>query len=78
MILDVNVEQEQVTALRWITDPTDGDFDLIREGDTAVTLPAQGLKDIRNGQCGLCDGVKEAEGLIKALQKAIDLGWLGS
>jgi hypothetical protein len=76
-IIDINNQEEEViTEIRWSTSASEGDnnYNLIRD-KSSVTLRQEGLDEIAAGDCNLCENASEAEALIKALQKAIDLGW---
>jgi hypothetical protein len=78
-IFDVNKEQQQpTTEIRWSTeaDTSDQCFNLIKGRDHGITLHEEGLENIFEGNSMLCENKDEAESLIKALQKAIELGWV--
>jgi len=70
-IFDVTTEQKNISELQWCTN---GEYNLTktREGVGLKPLCAQWLKDGTN----FLSTKKNAENLIKALQKAIDLGWI--
>lgn len=68
-----------ITRIRWASSasPADDSYDLIRDASgTGVTIDREGLEEMVAGDCSLCCPKEEAESLIKALQKAIDLGWV--
>jgi hypothetical protein len=71
-------EQEAITEIRWATEAGSDDqaYNLVRsKSQSAVTLKKEALMELAAEDSSLCENVSEAEGLIKALQKAIDLGW---
>ena len=68
---DVTKPENQVTEIMWNGDQ---DFNLLSVPD-GVTINSEGIKEMEDAGTTLCQDVNEAEHLIKALQKAIDLGW---
>jgi hypothetical protein len=70
-VFDVTKGEVNVKEIHW---NGDSDFNLIQT-DRGVTIKDSGAYDIHMNNAPLVEGVEEAENLIKALQKAIDLGW---
>jgi hypothetical protein len=68
---NVAQDQQEISKIRW---NDDSDYDLIKHR-SGVTLAAAGVHDMHEYDSCLIDDAVEAENLIKALQKAIDLGW---
>lgn len=73
-VFDVTVSEEEVTEIKWSESESD-DYNLIPSKPGEVTINDSGLNDLLNGGENLIVSVGEAENLIKAIQKAIDLGW---
>jgi hypothetical protein len=71
-VFDVTKNAEAVNQIKWCGD---NDFNLVRRSDfTGVSIHRDGVDCLNNGATLLADAT-EAENLIKALQKAIDLDW---
>lgn len=66
-----------ITEIRWSSEaqPEDNDYNLVQNG-TSVTIKDAGLRNMVNRNANLCETKQEALNLIKALEKAIELGWL--
>ncbi len=78
-IYNVNATKpEAITEIRWSTEAADDnqDFNLVQcTRSNRVTIKEVGIRSIADGDSALCETAEEAESLMKALQKAIDLGW---
>jgi hypothetical protein len=71
-VLDITKDVIVVDQIKWCGD---SDFNLVRCSDfTEVSIHREGVDCLHGGSALLADA-EEAENLIKALQKAIDLGW---
>jgi hypothetical protein len=64
-------EQEAITEIQW---SHDDDYNLVKSRNE-VTIKTQGCHDMAVDGTAMITDVEEAENLIKAIQKAIDLGW---
>ncbi len=75
MILDINSgEPLKITEVKWVPVGSQ-DYNLVPATGRGVTIKDVFAKRLLNG-CYLCSNKEEVEDLIKALQKAIDLGWV--
>jgi hypothetical protein len=70
-VFDVTKGDATVEEIHW---NGDSDFNLIQV-DNGVTIKDSGSYDIHMNNSPLVQDAIEAENLIKALQKAIDLKW---
>jgi hypothetical protein len=78
-IFDVNTDTPIViNEIRWSTEaPLENpSYNLIKGKTGGVTMKDRGLRDILRGGAALCETAEETRSLIKALEKAIDLGWV--
>lgn len=72
-VFDVTVSEEEVTEIKWCDN--DGSLNLVRSHLGEMTIKEGGLAGMLHDRIPLLQSVPEAENLIKAIQKAIDLGW---
>jgi len=67
----VDVEEE-ITEIHWC----DPDWNLVRSPTKQrVTIKASGVQEMFEAKEMLLDTVEDAENLIEAIRKTIDLGW---
>lgn len=65
-------DQAEITDIKWRSDE---DYNLVKERDGEVSLPAAGAEEITNGSY-LFDSEESARSLIRAIEKAIELEWV--